>query len=225
MINGAVDPSRPPRQHRDDGAGCDVGGAGGGYPQHQACRGDHAGEPELRFVLRDLSGRGWDRDDQRGTAGVFAELVVGDVSEPVSRRARHQQRRGARRRGRDRGRARRTDGRLRHPDREGARLVRRSQRAGVSVGRGTRRHGLPRRHRGPELLAVRPGLRVAGPPVRDRSELEPSRARVAGLGVVRRVHQPGRSAVVHLVARRGGPAPGLRAEPAGPDADLSPGPT
>ena len=71
----------------------------GGDPQDQARRGDHAGEPVVRLVLRDVSGRGRDTDDERAVRPCAcptrpASAIDRSTTPPTSTAARAQQRRG-----------------------------------------------------------------------------------------------------------------------------------
>ena len=87
-----------------------------------------------------------------------------------------------------RGHQRRPDGRVR-PDRGAARWARlRRDRADLRVERAARRHGLSRRARDPQLLALGARLHAPGPHVRAHRLLEPARASLHGLRVVRALH-------------------------------------
>ncbi len=139
-----------------------------GHPQDPARRGDHAGEPVVRLVLRHLPRSQWhpctrvrpEPQDRRVCCSVPQSQPVerGWSALPGQRRGRHR---------------RRAHGRIRRP---GAKRVLHLQRG--------RRDGLARRPRDHELLVLRPALRAPGRDVRTERLVESPRPPVHGFRVV-----------------------------------------
>src|SRR5438105_4600457 len=174
-------------------------------------RGDrHAGEPLVRQLLRDLSGRAGYPDAARRADRLRAGPADRDLLAALPRSTRQARRRPARRdAGADRHR-RRAHGRI-HP-RGGALAppVSEPERPRVLAELGDRRDGVARRARDPQLLGLRAPLRAAGPDVRGEPVLEPAPAPVHGVRVVRPLLTQGRPDELRERAGRTAESAGLR---------------
>ena len=166
----------------------------GGHPQDQAHHRDPAGEPVLRLLLRDLSRRRRDPDEERRAHRLRERPQDGAVCRAL-RRPRRRQRGwaplGTERHGR---RQRREDGRLHRAGRGRPQGLPGAHRPGLLQLGDARRDGLPHAKRHPQLLDLCEGLRPAGPHVRAERLVEPAGPPLPGVGVVRLLH-PGRQSL------------------------------
>ena len=165
-----------------------------GHPQDQARDRDHAGEPILRLLLRNLPGCGghphgeresrrcaWtirppgtcvapyvDHADVNGGGPHSAPNATADIN------------------------GGKMDGFIGQAE-SGQKRLSGSHRSGVHELDRTRRDGLPHRKRHPELLDLRQGLRPPGPHVRAERLVEPAGTPVPGLRMVGLLHPAGQS--------------------------------
>ena len=165
------------------------------HPPDPARRRDHAGEPIVRLLLRHLPPRRRDPDEERRPDRLHPRLPDGAMRQAVPRRERPQLRRPARASLRGHRHRPRQDGRL-HRVRPASRpaplpALDRTDLPTREAGSDSRRDGVPRRPRDPQLLGVRPSVRPAGSHVPVGRVLEPARAPLPRLGVVGEVHPEG----------------------------------
>ena len=160
-------------------------------PQDRPRHRDHAGEPLLRHLLRDLSGRRRHPDVERVAHGLRVRSRHRRVRCAVPRHARPYGRRPAwagQRDGRHRGRR---DERLRRPGRAGEERVPERLQPRLRGHGHAGRDGLRHRRRDPQLLELRAQLRAPGPHVRAERVVEPARPPVHRVGLVSEMQRPG----------------------------------
>ena len=143
-------------------------GSTGNSRRSTTCDRDHAGEPVVRRLLRDVSGRGRYPDDERRPHGVLPTASPSRVCARMSITRRQRRWSPPVRCTRVRHRPR-PHGRFRRGGPGNARATcndRRANLRGEGPHDGHRRDGLPHAKRHPELLDLRARLRAAGPHVR-----------------------------------------------------------
>ena len=146
-----------------------------GDPQDPPRRDRHAGEPLLRLLLRHVPRRRRDPDEGRRADRLQPRPEDARLRQAVPRHVRPQRRRPARHDRRGARHRSREDGRLpaASPDRALPRVSRHRQPRLLAHALGSRRNGLPRLARDPELLGLRAQLRPPGPHVRGGQLVEP----------------------------------------------------
>ena len=195
---------------------------GHGDPQDQARDRGHAGEPLVRRVLRHLSGGRRAPAAERQVHRLRAGHLPAPLRQALPRDLAAEPRRAARAPGRGPRRQRRQDERLHHPGapRPEERLPGAPAGAAVLDEARSRRDGLLRPARDPELLGLREALRAPGPHVRADHLMDPAGAPVHGLRVVGAVPPPQRPDELRQRGREPARAPSHAAEPDRPRAQL-----
>ena len=171
-------------------------GAGDRHPQDPARRRDHAGEPVVRQLLRDVSRAPTASRWRNGVPTVCVpDAAAGRCVQAVSRSLRRQRWRSAR--PRRRGRATSTAGRWTVSCASGAGrkgpCTDPDDPACVPARSAVDVMGYHTQSDIPNYWSVRRRLRAAGPHVRAERVVEPARAPVHGLGLVGGLHPPRRS--------------------------------